>query len=245
MPRKNAFTFTPDKSFLFMFSDRITAFNQSLHFPYKLPENIQVMNPFKESEIATSVSEQFYKKYYGDDHLRRFILGINPGRFGGGMTGIPFTDPKRLTTACGIPYNGDTAHEPSSVFIYEMIEAFGGVENFYRIYYINSVCPLGFTSSSKKNAGVLNYNYYDSKELEQAARPFIVDTLHKQIQLGIDRTKAFCLGTGKNYAYLLKLNETYKFFGTIIPLEHPRYIMQYKSRQKADYIRKYIDTLKD
>ncbi len=33
---------------------------------------------------------------------RYLILGINPGRFGGGITGIPFTDPIRLQNICGI-----------------------------------------------------------------------------------------------------------------------------------------------
>ena len=43
---------------------------------------------------------------------------------------------------------------------------------------------------------------------------------------------------------LLEINEKYKFFKNIIPLEHPRFIMQYNSKNKDMYLKKYIDVLK-
>ena len=49
---------------------------------------------------------------------RHLLLGINPGRFGGGVTGIPFTDPIRLQNVCGIENNFEKKQELSSVFIY-------------------------------------------------------------------------------------------------------------------------------
>src|SRR6185437_1462104 len=98
-----------------------------LHFTGKLPKGISIMNPFKD-EVANSIATKFYKKFYNDTNRRYLILGINPGRFGGGITGVPFTDPKRLIEKCGIDYKCELKHEPSSVFIYEMIDAFGGVE---------------------------------------------------------------------------------------------------------------------
>jgi len=49
------------------------------------------MNPFRENPEALIVSGKFYKKYYNDNNPRFLILGINPGRFGAGVTGIPFT----------------------------------------------------------------------------------------------------------------------------------------------------------
>ena len=78
------------------------------------------------------------------------ILGINPGRLGAGVTGIPFTDTKRLVTECKIPYSGKLTHEISSVFVYEMINAFGGVSNFYKKFYINSPFPLAITKTSSE-----------------------------------------------------------------------------------------------
>ena len=86
------------------FADKVIEFNQALDFRGKLPEGIRIMNPFQEDAKITSIAASFYKKYYNDCDTRRLILGINPGRFGAGETGVPFTDTKRLTDQCGIKY---------------------------------------------------------------------------------------------------------------------------------------------
>jgi hypothetical protein len=220
-------------------ASRIITFNQSLQFEGKLPAGIRIMNPFRESREALKVSSQFYKKYYSDNHKRYLILGINPGRFGAGLTGIPFTDPKRLIANCGIPFNGVSAHETSSAYVYEMIASYGGEAAFYHDFYINSLCPLGFTSL-KDGVKEVNYNYYDSRELTEAVYDFMVWNVEQQIALGMYTDVCFCFGTGKNEAFLKKLNDKFQFFGGIVALEHPRYIMQYKAKEKADYIEKYL-----
>ncbi|HVV55873.1 MAG TPA: uracil-DNA glycosylase family protein, partial [Mucilaginibacter sp.] len=194
-------------------------------------------------EQTLAISEQFYRKYYSDNNKRHLILGINPGRFGAGLTGIPFTDPKRLVSECGIPYTGKPAHEPSSVFVYEMINAFGGPEKFYSRFYISSLSPLGFTSVGDRGREK-NYNYYDSKELTEAVRGFITDNIRKQIGLGVETDICYCFGTGKNETFLRKLNEEFDFFERIIALEHPRFIMQYKAATKQNYIEKYLAAFK-
>lgn len=226
----------PDMS---TFADRIIAFNQQLDFTGTLPLGISIMNPFKENGPALAVSSQFYRKYYSDNHPRHLIFGINPGRFGSGMTGVSFTDPKRMVNQCQIPYPGPMAHEPSSEYVYEMIRAFGGIPEFYEQFYIHSVCPLGFTITGS-NGKEVNYNYYDKPELQKAVYPFIIENIKKQIDLGFETDICFCFGTGKNEAFLHKLNADKKFFKQIIALEHPRYIMQYKSKTKQDYIAKYL-----
>jgi hypothetical protein len=226
----------PDMS---TFADRIIAFNQQLDFTGILPLGISIMNPFKENGPALAVSSQFYRKYYSDNHPRHLIFGINPGRFGSGMTGVSFTDPKRMVNQCQIPYPGPMAHEPSSEYVYEMIRAFGGITEFYEQFYIHSVCPLGFTITGS-NGKEVNYNYYDKPELQKAVYPFIIENIQKQIDLGFETDICFCFGTGKNEAFLRKLNADQKFFKQIIALEHPRYIMQYKSKTKQDYIAKYL-----
>ncbi|MDR0826594.1 MAG: DUF4918 family protein [Desulfovibrio sp.] len=222
------------------FADKILAFNAHLDFtPYlPLPKDVGIMNPFRENDTATPASTLFYKKYYDDHNLRHCILGINPGRFGAGLTGIPFTDPKRLKEKCHLPYEGPDAHEPSSVFIYEMIEACGGAEKFYASFYINSVCPLGFTTVSASGKSV-NYNYYDKMALQKCARPFIIQSIREQLAICLKTDVCFCLGTGKNMEFLKKLNDEEHFFGKIVALEHPRYIMQYRSKTRSDYIGKY------
>jgi hypothetical protein len=131
------------------------------------------------------------------------------------------------------------SHEPSSVFVYEVINAFGGPEAFYKQIYINSPCPLGFTSVDA-NGKEKNYNYYDSKELTAAVYQFMIENIRKQIDLGVNTDKCFCFGTGKNETFLRKLNDEYHFFGEIIALEHPRFIMQYKTASKQFYIDKYL-----
>lgn len=221
------------------FADKVIAFNKSLQFKGKLPPGIRVMNPFRENKDSLAVSSAFYKKYYSDNNRRHIILGINPGRFGAGLTGVPFTDPKRLAEKCGLHYAGPPAHEPSSVFIYKVIDAYGGSEKFYGRFYINSICPLGFTIKNSLGKEV-NYNFYDSKALTAAVHDFMIQNIKKQIALGIDTDICFCLGSGKNEKILLRLNEKHGFFKKIIALEHPRFVMQYKSKYMQEYIDKYL-----
>jgi hypothetical protein len=222
------------------FAEKAIRFNKQLRYNGNpLPSGIRMMNPFTESEQPLLITEKFYRKYYSDHKPRHLILGINPGRFGAGLTGIPFTDTKRLGNECQIVYTGKQTHEPSSVFIYEMIHAYGGVESFYRDFYINSICPLGFTSLDTKGKEK-NYNYYDSRELRDAVGSFIMENIRTLITLGVCREICFCFGTGENEKYLTKLNQEFGFFDKIIALEHPRYIMQYKHAEKLDYIRKYL-----
>ncbi|MCC8167541.1 MAG: DUF4918 family protein [Planctomycetes bacterium] len=226
------------------FAERVIAFNQSLSLDATLPDGIRVMNPFREDDFALTASSEFYRKYYNDNNPRHFILGINPGRFGGGLTGVPFTDPKRLRDRCGIDaYHGPDAHEPSSVFVYEVIRRYGGEEAFYRDFYINSISPLGFTAPGKRG-GEVNCNYYDRRDLADAVTPFMVDSLRRQIDFGIDTRTGICLGLGKNARFIEKLNATHQFFGAIFPLKHPRYIIQYKSKSLDAYADKYVATLR-
>lgn len=225
------------------FGEKVLAFNAALRFDAPLPPGVEVMDPFPDSPCAQEASAAFYRKYYGDHRERRIILGINPGRFGAGLTGVPFTDPKRLAEACGIHVDAcPPAHEPSSVFVYEVISAMGGPEAFYRAWYINSICPLGFVRVDARGRKK-NYNYYDDRRLEEAATPFMVACLRRQLDFGIRRDVCFCLGTGKNAAFIRRLNAEHGFFDRVVPLEHPRYVMQYKSKEKAAYIRKYVTLL--
>ncbi len=223
-------------------SDRILDFYTRIDFKYPLPDNIAVMNPYRDDQDIRSICSKFYHKFYNDNKQRKLILGINPGRLGAGATGIPFTDTKRLNDDCLIPYSKFTTHEPSSVFVYEMIRAYGGAEQFYSDFYINSVCPLGFIKLD--GAKTTNYNYYDSAELEKSVRSFILDNIKWQISLAGNNQVCYCLGTGKNFNYLNKVNYKYGFWSHIVPLEHPRYIMQYKAREKEKYISLYLDQLR-
>jgi hypothetical protein len=216
------------------FADKIIAFITDLNLPVSLPEGIMVMNPFQDN-LTLDTCKKFYKKFYADSNERCMIIGINPGRFGGGITGIPFTDPIRLQHHAGIENTWSKKQELSSVFIYDMINAYGGPKRFYDSFYFTSISPLGFTKDNK------NLNYYDDAKLMQTIRGFVIDCLQRQIHFGFNRNAAFCLGEGKNFLYLSKLNNELRLFKNIIPLSHPRFIMQYRLKQKDEYIKRYIE----
>lgn len=222
------------------FADHVIQFNERLHFDGQLPPGIRIMNPFREQAHIMDVMKQFYRKFYDDTAPRQLILGINPGRLGSGATGIPFSDTKRLAEECDIHIKGFKTHEPSSVFVYDVIHAYGGVQAFYRDFYISSVCPLGFTADSA-NGKVVNYNYYDSKALTDSVYDLIVTSLKKQLEFGISRKVCYCMGTGKNVAFLHALNSREGFFEKIVPLEHPRFVMQYRLKTKQVYVGKYLE----
>jgi len=218
------------------FADRVLSFYSDLSIDNELPAEINVLNPYGSASVK-NICKEFYQKYYNDSDGRVLILGINPGRFGAGITGIPFTDPVVLENECGIKNDFDKRAEISSEFIYKLINATGGVTGFYKRFYIGSVSPFGFVKNGK------NFNYYDSKELMKSLKPFIVSNLIKQIGLGINSRKCFCLGQGKNYEYLKFLNMELELFDEIIPLPHPRWVMQYRRKQLDDIVSDVVGKL--
>nr|WP_199162147.1 SMUG2 DNA glycosylase family protein [Elizabethkingia sp. ASV34] len=219
------------------FADKVIDFNRNLKYSGKLPEGFSVLNPYLDNPETMEVIQKFYHKYYNDSDQRRFIIGINPSRHGAGVTGVPFTDTKRLNSECGIEMKSVHTHEVSSVFMYDMINAFGGVEKFYKEFYINSPFPLAIVRNTKN--GWLNANYYDDKQLFEDVKSFMIASLKQHISLGLDTSEVFVLGK-KNADFIHKLNKEEKLFDKINVLEHPRYIQQYKSKEKEIYIDKYI-----
>lgn len=223
------------------FADHVIEFNKNLSYRGNLPDGFEVLNPYLDNPETLTVMQKFYHKYYNDSAQRKFIIGINPSRHGAGVTGVPFTDTKRLESICGIKMKSAHTHEVSSVFMYDMIEDYGGADLFYKDVYINSPFPLAIVRKTK--SGWLNANYYDDKELFEAVKSFMIESLKKHISLNLDTSEVFVLGK-KNADFILKLNKEAKLFDTMTVLEHPRYIQQYKSKEKQLYIDKYILALK-
>lgn len=219
-------------------AEKIIAFNRDLQYTGYLPEGFQVLNPYLDNPETMEVMRKFYTRYYNDVKARKFIIGINPGRHGAGTTGVPFTDTKRLETVCGIPMKSARTHEVSSVFVYEMIAAYGGAEKFYADFYINSPFPLAIIRETKTGNWV-NANYYDDPALFEMVKDFMITSLKKHIGLGLDTSEVFILGK-KNAQFIGKLNREEKLFGRMTVLDHPRYIQQYKSREQTAYIDKYL-----
>jgi hypothetical protein len=218
------------------YGQQIIDFLYNLNTPENLPEGIETMNPYLQTETR-KVCNEFYLKYYSDSKPRTFIIGINPGRFGAGITGIPFTDPIRLENECGIKNPFDKKQELSSVFIYDVIHAYGGPVEFYLNFYFTSVSPLGFITQGK------NLNYYDEKSLQESLLPFMKESMEIQLGFGSNKHAAICLGGGKNFKFLQKFNEQHHFFDEIFPLAHPRFVMQYRYKKKLEFIKEYLDIL--
>lgn len=223
------------------FAEEVVEFNRNLKYSGILPEDFQVLNPYLDNPETMIVMEKFYHKYYNDSNKRKFLIGINPSRHGAGVTGVPFTDTKRLESVCGIKMKSAYTHEVSSVFMYDMIEQYGGAEEFYNDVYINSPFPLAIVRKSK--GSWINANYYDDKELFRDVKEFMIDSLRKHISLNLDTSEVFVLGK-KNADFISKLNREANLFDNMTVLEHPRYIQQYKSKDKQLYIDKYILALK-
>src|SRR5580698_3519354 len=214
----------------------ILDFYRKLRPRFALPAGISIMNPYREP-ATWAVTEQFYKKFYGDGRPRAFIFGINPGRHGAGVTGIPFTDPIRLAEKCGIPNGFQKRGELSSEFVYTVIDASGGPEAFYCRYHFTALSPLGFVREGK------NLNYYDDKELMNAFEPFMLRCIRRQLETMPSVPTCYCLGEGENFKYFSRVNDRYRFFTEIIPLPHPRWVMQYRRKKVGEYVGLYVEKL--
>jgi hypothetical protein len=218
------------------FAEKVINFHFNLKANFKFPAKVEVLNPFAIDETR-EVFKAFYMKFYSDEKPRIYLFGINPGRFGAGLTGISFTDPIRLENECGIANHFKKLPELSSVFIYEVIHAYGGVKKFCNDIYINAVCPIGFIRNG------INMNYYDDKELYKRTKPFIIDSLKTQAAFGMRRSTLICVGEGSNFKYLQEINKEQLIFERIEPLPHPRWIMQYRRKMMGDYIKRYLEVL--
>jgi len=214
---------------------KILDFYASLKAPKNLPSTVKVMNPYQDF-TALAITEKFYGKFYNDTLPRIALFGINPGRFGGGITGIPFTDPVVLKEECGIESPFEKRGELSSKFIYEMINVFGGAKAFYDHYYISAMSPLGFVENNK------NLNYYDIPKWKPIFEKYSTKLINEQLPF-LRRDIAYSIGKGDNFKFLKSLNDQFEWFKQIEHLPHPRWVMQYRLKRKSEFIQEYIDKL--
>jgi hypothetical protein len=219
-----------------MFSEQIYQFYSSLKPPEGLPAGVGTLFPQGNAAVMKLV-KAFLDKYYSDNKVRTLILGINPGRFGAGTTGINFTASRQLNQYCGINNELKQQSELSAEFIYEVIQEYGGSSRFYSDFFLSSVSPLGFIREGK------NMNYYDDKRLQEAVTPFIVNCINQQYAWNFNRRSCICIGGEKNFKFLSALNEKHNWFKDIYALPHPRFIQQYRRKQKPGYIRVYLEVL--
>jgi len=218
------------------FARGVHRFLTSLDLTTPMPPGFEVMDPYADPEVRKIV-KAFTAKYYAGDQARVPILGINPGRFGGGVTGLSFTDPYAVTEILGINSAVRGRRELSAEFVYKVIDAYGGAATFYRDFYLSALSPLGFLRDGK------NINFYDDADFASKIRPQIVQWMRRQISLGLRTDACIVLGTGKLKDYVESRLRPDLPFGRIEYLEHPRFIMQYRRRKLTDFIDRYVDTL--
>lgn len=206
-------------------------------------ENYKIINPYyNNKEKIKLITTKFYNKYYNDNNKRRLILGSNPARRATAITGVPFEDAVHLQQETGIFIDNFYVNKSSSNFLYDVIEEYGGCEKFYGDFYMNFVFPLGIAKINSNNSES-NCNYYEIKQFEEKLYQYIIESIKQILKFNIDTSICYCIGSGKNYEFLLKINKIYKFFNKIVPLEHPRFIMQYNSKNKDLYLKKYLNAL--
>lgn len=226
------------------FAEKVLQFYDKLsHASFELPPGFKIINPFNgnHKDLVKKLMTQFYQKYYNDVHTRRLILGSSPSRRASGVIGIPFEDTKHLSEM-GIFTEKFCITKSSSGFLYDVIREYGGCEKFYTDFCMNFAYPLSIVKITS-NGNELNFNYYENPKLQAILYPFIISTLRAQIDFGIDTSVCYCIGSGGNYTFLTKINKQHHFFDEIIPLEHPRFIMQYHSKDKVMFMDKYLNAL--
>lgn len=97
-------------------AQKIIDFNLSLDLEVKT-NGVEVMNPFCKPEVI-DIIKSFYSRFYNDQNKRTFLIAINPGRFGAGVTGVPFTDPAKIESLLHTPCPLSKRTELSGKFIY-------------------------------------------------------------------------------------------------------------------------------
>ena len=187
------------------------------------------MNPYAQSETM-SIVDQFLDGYYNDDEPRTLLFGINPGRFGSGITGISFTDPVRLSESLGIQHSFAPRPELSSQFIYEVIDAYGGPTPFFSSFFISAMYPLGFLHQGK------NINYYEMKEWRSYMLAEVEKELIRNMEWNVNRERVISIGRGDNAKVLTELNSKHGWFKEVIALPHPRWILQYRRKRKDEAV---------
>jgi len=204
----------------------------------RVPRGVEVMNPYTNAKTLQIV-RAFLDKYYSDNRERTLIVGINPGRFGAGLTGVTFADPVALADECGIPNEFPKKRELSSVFIFSVINHMGGPQEFFSKFFLSALSPLGFTRRG------INLNYYDDPKLARAVTPFMVSSIESQIAFGCRRDRVIVLGRGANAEFLRKLNWKHEWFDCVYALDHPRPIMQYNRKRVDAFIGNYEAVLSE
>jgi hypothetical protein len=144
------------------FSDRYTVYLKSI--------NIGILSEFLENKNNIVA---FHNRYIQPNSPRIVMCGINPGRRGAGITGIPFIDTLSLSKL--VPDVNNPKSEKSAKFFFSIIEEIG-ISEFYRNVHVTNMSWLGFYKlDSGKN---VNYN-----SLPVEIQNVLIDKFVEEMQL--------------------------------------------------------------
>ena len=217
------------------FGKKLAAFLSTVRIPVQLPNEIVAMDTLQRPSVQRVVGE-FCERYYTGSHLRKAVWGINPGRFGAGMTGLSFTDPHMLAEL-GIQSDIVGRRELSAEFIENVIDECGGASKFYQHAFLGAVCPVGLMLNDK------NINFYDDAKLEHDIAPFNQHCMSTITSFGLRTDKCVVLGTGKFKQVFERRYRTGTGYQEVTYLEHPRFVMQYRRKRMKEYIDRYVNAL--
>lgn len=219
-----------------MFGDRVMSFYDGLDRFRWATSEVALLSPVAEPAQRLALAA-FCAKFYHDDASRVFWLGINPSRVRLTSTGIPYTDGFALEEYCGIANAFEKRRELTSDFFYRFIEQYGGAEAFYARHFAGAAYPLSILKKDKY------CNYYD-RGLPAEVIDAIPAMLEQQSIIG-HRRVLVVIGSGQNAKVLCQLNEELGLFDHVLVVEHPRYIMQYKSANIEFYLEKFCDVARE
>jgi uracil-DNA glycosylase len=112
--------------------------------------NIGILSEFLDNK--NNIIE-FHKKYVQPNSPKIVMCGINPGRKGAGISGIPFIDTNSLSKM--LPDISNLKSEKSAKFFFSIVEELG-INEFYKNVHVTNMSWFGFYKLDKGTN--LNYN---------------------------------------------------------------------------------------
>lgn len=194
--------------------------------------NIQLLDCERELDMKMNCMETFWNKFYGPHVPKVVICGINPGRFGAGLTGIPFLDYRSLSE---IGFNMDKKDsEQSSEFFFEVFKKIG-TERFFKSFYVTNFSSVGYSKNGR------NINYYD---LPDKAKKTVYANFSTEMK-SVNPTHIISLGVSVQYSVreLVKSEAIAKDVDHSLRLAHPSWVMTYRRKNKDMWVDKYVNEL--
>ena len=193
--------------------------------------NVKILSDFLDNKGNII---EFHKIYVEPNSPKVVICGINPGRNGAGLTGIPFIDFASLSKM--LPDIKENDWEPSAKFFFSVIQKFE-IEAFYRNFHVTNISWFGFSRIDKQK----NVNYFE-KDISTEIAIYLIDKFVEEME---HINPDYIIPLSKPVLYELEsLKKQNKIRAKIgIRLNHPSWVTTYCSNDLSTWRQKYVDTL--